>query len=46
MNSMNTELAAMRDVIISDDAATTIGFPPKTLATPIWGDMNIGKYMD
>jgi len=31
---------------MTEDAPTTIGFPPKTIATPRWGDMNIGKYAE
>jgi hypothetical protein len=29
---------------MTEDPPTTLGFPPKTIATPRWGDMDIGKY--
>ena len=43
---MKTELAALRAVIMTEDAPTAIVFHPPTIASPIWGDMNIGKYAE
>ena len=39
-------LYAIRGAVRSDEAPTTVGFPPVTNGPPRWGDMHIGRYCD
>ena len=43
---IESEFIALRANVMSEEAPTTIVFPPKTIASPRWGDMYIGKYAD